>query len=233
VTAADADQFFSELPQALLSAELDGVPVEFNRVHLDGDLAEWHGQVREFFPDVPVDLLPLDSLLPEPDVNLVPAAWKQEQRHEERSARTRTQLILLGVLYLLLLLCAAGYVIWLQRQTRAIELQVAAMGPQVDLIGSRRARWLALAPAIDPARYTVEVLFQVTNSLPSEEIRITVFDQSPAQFMVEGEAPTAALAIDFGERLKNNTELKQFQFNIAAPTILPNEHAQFRIFGKL
>ena len=91
----------------------------------------------------------------------------------------------------------------------------------------------AIAPAIDPHRYTVEILYQVSSSLSSEDIRITTYDQTPAQFMVEGEAPTAGSAIDFGDRLKNNPELKDFKFDITPPTILPNEHAQFRIFGKL
>lgn len=233
IFAADASAFFSDLPQILLSAELDGVPVVFNRVQLDKQLADWHTQAREFFAPTPVDLLALDAPLPEPTMNLVPEAWLHERRQLVRAGRLRARLILAGVFYLALLLCAAGYVIWLQRQVARINQQIAITTPQVESIGSRKARWSALAPAIDPRRYTVEILHQVSSNLPSEDIRITVFDQTPAQFMVEGEAPTAALALDYSERLKSNPELKDFKFDITPPTILPNEHAQFRIFGKL
>lgn len=233
VLTSDAHGFFEELPQTLLTAELDGVPMDFNRVQLDQKLSDRQAQARELFPSIPIDLISLDAPLPEPAMNLAPAAWLQERRQIESSARTRSQLIFAGAIYLALLLCAAGYVIWLQRQVTQITQQAAAAAPEVQLIGSRKARWSALAPAIDPTHYAVEILYQVSSSLPSPDIRITAFDQNPTQFTIEGEAPTAAMAIDFGERLKKNPDLQEFSFTFAPPAILPNEHAQFRIFGKL
>jgi hypothetical protein len=49
---------------------------------------------------------------------------------------------------------------------------------------------------------------------------------------VDGEANTAALAYDFIEKIKKNPDLRTCQFNMAAPRILPNNHAQFRVEGK-
>lgn len=231
--ADDAEAFFSSLPQTLLGAELEGVPVGFARAQLDSTLGGWHTAAREFFAGVPVDLISLDQPLPEPAVNLAPAKWSAERRQLQRAARIRSRLILAGALYLAALLAVAVYVILLGRQVAALDRQIAAAQPQVDFIATRKARWNALAPAIDPTRFTVELLYQVTKTLPSPDIRITVFDQTPKQFMVEGEAPTANAAVEFGEGLRNNPELKQFKFETAPPVILGNEHAQFRIFGKL
>ena len=233
VFAADGASFFAELPQTLLSAELEGLPTAFDRVQIDSALAGWHAPAREFFAAIPVDAISLDQPLPEPDVNLVPGVWNTERRQLQRAARLRSRLILAGAIYLALLLCAAVYVILLARQVAAIDRQIAAAQPQVEAIAARKARWNALTPAIDPSQYTVELLFQVTKTLPSPDIRITLFDQTPKQFMVEGEAPTASAAVQFGDALRNNSELKQFKFEIAPPAILANEHAQFRVFGKL
>jgi hypothetical protein len=51
--------------------------------------------------------------------------------------------------------------------------------------------------------------------------------------MVEGEAPTASLAIQYVDALRANPELKEFNISGGPPEILPNEHAHFRIFAKL
>ena len=204
IFAEDAESFFTELPQSLLGAELEGVAVDFARAQLDSSLAGWHTRAREFFSAVPVDLISLDRQLPEPVVNLVPAAWGAERSQLRRAARVRSRLIVAAAVYLALLLCAAVYVILLGRQVAALDRQIAAAQPQVDFIASRKARWNALAPAVDPGRFAVETLFQVTKTLQSPDIRITVFDLTPAQFMVEGEAPTANAAVEFGEGLRGN-----------------------------
>jgi hypothetical protein len=69
-------------------------------------------------------------------------------------------------------------------------------------------------------------------SLPSADVRITSYNQSARQISVDGEANTAALAYDFIEKIKKNPELRTFKFDMAAPRILPNNHAQFRLEGK-
>jgi len=52
-----------------------------------------------------------------------------------------------------------------------------------------------------------------------------------------GNIETAVAAIkqgayDFIEKIKKNPELRTFKFDMAAPRILPNNHAQFRVEGK-
>ena len=98
---------------------------------------------------------------------------------------------------------------------------------------NRQARWRVLAPAIDPSRYAVEVLFQASKNLPTSEIRITEFDLKETQWRIIGEAPSANLAIDYVTKLKEEKELGAFVIDAKPPTLLPNDHAQFSIFGKL
>jgi hypothetical protein len=63
-------------------------------------------------------------------------------------------------------------------------------------------------------------------------VRVTKFDQTARQISVEGEANTAALAYQFAEKVKKSPDLQMFQFEMTAPRILPNDHAQFRLEGK-
>jgi hypothetical protein len=140
--------------------------------------------------------------------------------------------MLAGAVYLALLFGAFGYVLWLNSRVKSLDRKIAAADPQIEFVRNRQQRWQALAPAIDPRLYPIELLFQIFQSMPSADIRITTFDQTPTQFMIEGEAPSASLAIEFGEKIKNNSALDMFVFEMAPPVILPNDHAQFRIFAR-
>jgi hypothetical protein len=121
----------------------------------------------------------------------------------------------------------------MKRRVQKLDAQVAVLQPQLELSEARKARWEALSPAIDPSRYTVEILLQLFNDLPSPDVHFTTFDHSPTQFMIEGEAPSANLAIDYFEKLKTEKGLEQFKIDSSPPSILPNGSAHFRIFGKL
>lgn len=228
----DANALLAELPQLLLSAEMDGIPTTFARVQLDNECAEMQPAISELF-GVPVDLISLDSNFPETGNNLIPSAWIDDRNRIKTAAQTKSRLILAGAVYLVAMLCAGGYLFWLHGKVAKLTDQIRAAQPQLDFIRTRKARWTALSSAIDPAHYTVEVLFQIQKSMPSDSIRITSFEQSKDGFVIEGEAPTANLAIEFGEQLKKNPELKDFKLETGPPNILPNEHAQFRIFAKL
>lgn len=231
---ADRADFLTELPRLLLAAELEGTPVNFTKVVVERELAGWMDGLREQFGDVPMERVSMDAPLAPGPVNLVPNGWTQEQRKQDQKAKVRDWLVVAGAIYLCLLLVAAGYIIWLQRQVGAVESQVAGASPAVDSIDTRTARWTALAPATDPGSYAVELLQQINKSIPSDDLHVTIFDQSsPSEFMVEGESPTASMAILYAESLRNNPALKAFHFTSGPPEILPNDHAHFRIFAKL
>ena len=68
--------------------------------------------------------------------------------------------------------------------------------------------------------------------LPSPAVHVTAYNQSARQISVEGEADTPALAYDFAEKVKKNPGLQLFRFDMAAPRILANGHAQFRLEGR-
>ena len=65
---------------------------------------------------------------------------------------------------------------------------------------------------------------ELTHKLESEFSRF--------QLPVLVEANTAALAYQFADKVKKNPDMQTFVFEMAAPRILPNDHAQFRLEGK-
>jgi hypothetical protein len=226
-----AEDIGPELAQALLSAEMAGAPASFHAVYVDPTCADVQPEIENFF-GLTAETLPLETPFPDLEFNLLPITWQLERRRAERQIRTRQRVIIAGAIYLALLLSALGYIFFLRFRVGRLDRMIAAAEPQIEFVRSRQQRWQGLAPAIDPSQYSVELLYQILQSMPSEEIRITTFDQTPTQFMVEGEAPSAPLAVEFGENLKKNPALSIYSFEIGPPVILPNEHAQFRIFAR-
>jgi hypothetical protein len=120
----------------------------------------------------------------------------------------------------------------LRFQIGRLDARIAHDAPGTQFVRATEANWKALAPALDARYYPVEILLHVFESLPSPEVRVTAYNQSARQISVDGEANTAALAYQFIEKIKKNPDLRTFQFDMAAPRILPNDHAQFRLEGK-
>ena len=232
LSAAGPESICAELPQVLLGAELDGVPVTFSKIRLDIECAAIREEISALL-GVPAEIITADTPMEAPEMSLFPDTWRGALAAAERAANLKVRLIAAGAVYLALILCAAGWLFLMNRKAAGLDAQLRAIQPEVVSIQGRNAKWIALSPAIDPTRYTVELLYQIQKSMPSDSIHVTQFDQTMGQFTIEGEAPTAALAVDYGEQLKADPALKDFHIEVAPPAILPNEHAQFRIFGKL
>jgi hypothetical protein len=149
-----------------------------------------------------------------------------------RQAEWRKRLLWIGGAYLGLLFLLLAYLGLLRFQIGRIGGRIGRDAPKTEFVRATEAKWKGLAPAIDPHYYPVEILLHLFESLPSADVRITAYNQSARQISVDGEANTAALAYQLIEKVKKNPDLRAFQFDMAAPRILPNNHAQFRLEGK-
>ena len=228
---ADPSELQRDLPQLALSAELQGINTSFPVVLLDESLFELRETVQGLFV-TRADLITVETPPATTKLNLLPEAWRQRRLELVRQAEWKKRLIWAGGAYAAILLLFAAYVMVLRFQASRLDRLVAKDEPTTTFIKKTEARWKALAPAIDPRYYPIEVLLHLFESLPSPDVQITTFNQSARQLSVEGEASSAALAYQFAEKVKKTPELQTFQFEMAAPRILPNDHAQFRLEGK-
>jgi type II secretory pathway component PulL len=229
--AADPLQLQRDLPQLALSAELQGINTASPEILLDESLFALRDTVEGIFATNPeliaVEVPPADTRL-----NLLPAAWRQRRAQLARQKEWRKRLILAGCAYAGLLLLFFLYLGILRYQIGRLDKKIKNDAPRTEFVKQTETRWKALAPAIDPHYYPIEVILHLFDSLPSADVRITTFNQSARQISVEGEANSAALAYQFADAVKKNPDLRTFQFELGAPRILPNDHAQFRLEGK-
>ena len=229
--AAEPLQLQRDLPQLALSAELQGINTSFSKILLDESLYALRDTVEGIFASptelIAVELPPADNRL-----NLLPESWRQRRAQIVRQKEWRKRLILAGAVYAGILFFFFVYLLLLRLQVRRLQSRIERDAPRTEFVQKAAATWKALAPAVDPHYYPIEVLTHLFESLPSADVRITSFNQSARQISVDGEANTAALAYQFADKVKKNPDMQTFVFEMAAPRILPNDHAQFRLEGK-
>jgi hypothetical protein len=227
----NGDQLQIELPQLRLSAELQGIDASSPNVLLDESCYEMRDTVQGILAS-PTEIVGIE-LPPAPvKLNLLPDSWRRRRSQLVRQAEWRRRLLWIGGAYGALLLLLLAYLGLLRFEIARFDQHIAHDAPGTEFVRATEAKWKALAPANDAHYYPVELLLHLFESLPSADVRITAYNQSARQISVDGEANTAALAYQFVEKVKKNPDLRAFQFDMAAPRILPNDHAQFRLEGK-
>jgi hypothetical protein len=229
--AAEDEGLERDLPQMALSAELQGIDTSFPKVLLDENCLALRDTVERVFAQRP-DLMGTETPPAKIKLNLAPESWRKQRAAVVRQREWRKRLLWAGGIYAAAFLLFALYVTIIRFQVGHLQKVIKRDAPRVDFIKSTEATWKALSPAIDPNYYPIEVLLHLFESLPNPEVRITVYEQSARNISVQGEAPSAALAYQFAEKVKKNPGLQDFTFNLGTPRILPNDHAQFRLEGK-
>ncbi|MBO0694698.1 MAG: hypothetical protein J2P56_01210, partial [Verrucomicrobia bacterium] len=227
----NGEQLQLELPQLRMSAELQGINASSSNVLLDESCYEMRDTVQGILASPPeivgIELPPATVKL-----NLLPESWRRRRSQLIRQSEWRKRLVWIGGAYVALLCLLFAYLGLLKFQIGNLDRRIRHDAPETQFVRATESNWKALAPAIDARYYPVEILLHLFDSLPSQEVRITAYNQSARQISVDGEANTAALAYQFIEKIKKNPDLRAFQFDMAAPRILPNDHAQFRLEGK-
>jgi len=225
------EQLQMELPQLAMSAELQGINASFPNVLLDESCYELRDTVQAILA-TPTELVGIETPPASVKLNLLPDSWRQRRADLVKRGEWRKRLTLAGGAYAAIFLLFLLYLGYTRFAIARLDRLISRDAPQTQFIRETEANWKALGPAIDSRYYPVEILLHLNESLPSADVHITAYNQSARQISIDGEANTAALAYQFAEKVKKNPGLQIFRFDMGAPRILPNNHAQFRLEGK-
>ena len=228
---AAPEQLRMELPHLALSAELQGINGSFPSVLLDESCYDLRDMVQGILA-APTELVGIETPPASVKLNLLPDSWRQRRAQLVKRGEWQKRLTLAGGAYAASFLLFLLYLAYSRFAIARLDRLIVRDAPQTQFIRETEANWKALAPAIDSRFYPAEILLHLYESLPSADVRITAYNQSARQISVDGESNTAALAYQFAEKIKKNSGLQNFRFDMAAPRILANNHAQFRLEGK-
>jgi hypothetical protein len=224
-------QLQTDLPQLALSAELQGISSSFPNVLLDETCYELRDTVQEIVEKRP-ELVGIETPPATVKLNLLPESWRHRRVQLERRGEWRKRLTWAAAAYGGIMALFILFLIYMRVHIAYLDRQITRDAPQTEFVRAADANWKALGPAIDTRYYPVEILYHLSESLPSADVRITAYNQSARQISIDGESNTAALAYQYADKLKKNDGLRIFQFTMADPRILPNGHAQFRVEGR-
>jgi len=230
VAGLGADAVLAELPGLLLSAELQGVPADFSEIRISEEASGLADALTQHFgkPVLPLGALPgAKSAL-----DLLPPAWQAELRRRERGDTLRQNLFIAGVVWLVLVAVGFGYLAWLKHRVQIALGEHDAMKPRFAGIEKQMGRWDSLASVLDPKRYIVEVLHQLTKAWQqNDKLQFTSFTFGPREWIAKGEGTTDA-RFALVTRLKASKELDSFELQFPPEQPLKDDRFSFLITGK-
>jgi len=157
------------------------------------------------------------------------------ERHAARRRRSRGIVLGIAALAIYGLLCLLAWLNLgrLDRANESLRESVAADADEVESIRQAMDSWDALEPAINPDNYPVETFHRLTALLPRKGLRLTLFHLQDfgQKLTVVGESESTNIAISLRDDLANRTQLSHFDWQIRAPTTLPDGRARFVAVG--
>lgn len=231
ISGRDAETVLGELPGLLISAELEGVPVEFTSVRISPECSDLEPALREHFQK-PVQPLAEPETAADA-LDLLPSAWQHEAKSRERGEKLKQNLLLGAVIYLVLVAGAFVFLAWYKKQVQNAQVEVLNTAPKYSLISQQQTRWNVFAPAVDKMRYPVEIIHQLWKDWGgNENIQFVSFNYSPREWVVKGEGTTDG-HFDFIQKLKKNETLKEvFEMAFPPTTSLKGDRISFTITGR-
>ncbi|MEI9895073.1 MAG: hypothetical protein WDN28_14590 [Chthoniobacter sp.] len=174
ITGRDEETVLSELPGLLISAELEGVPVDFTVIRLSHECADLEPALARHFQK---SVLPLaENASTAGALDLLPPSWLHEANRRQRGEKLKQNLLRAAVAYLVLVAGAFVFLAWHKKRVLNTQNEAAALEPKYAVINQQRARWSIFAPAVEKDRYAVEVLHQLwKNWQADDKVQFTDF----------------------------------------------------------
>lgn len=169
--------------------------------------------------------------LPRDWMDLAPASVRQGRKVAQTRSRTFAIASAAAAVYLLFLLVLVARLTWFYIEAGRIEAGLQAGSGEVAGIKATAERWNALAPAVDPASYPVELLYR-TRPSPDEGVRFTAFSTGVGTITIQGEAASPTAATRFVARLTKSGDLRSYKFEMPTQPVTPiNANTTFEIEG--
>jgi hypothetical protein len=84
---------------------------------------------------------------------------------------------------------------------------------------------------VAPDSYPLEVLLHVAESLPEDQVHLTLFEAEGGHVLIKAEAKNLTAGFQFFDALKKNAKLPGYTWEMAQPHSLANDVTQLQIEG--
>jgi len=169
--------------------------------------------------------------LPSSPWKLVPLSVSQaEQSRDIRRWQMRG-----GGLALLAYLLFVGWSVYrffsLNAQVDQLRHWQAEHAPALAVVQDTQAAWQDLRPVVDEKSYPLELLLHCSQSIPADQLHLTLFEATEGHLLIKGEAKNVGAAFQFLDGLKRDPFFSAYTWDMGQPHLLPNDLAQLQIEG--
>ncbi len=237
-------------PAATLNAVELAQEIVLARISLEAELGEglftsvsligqpWDQAQMEILHDLTgMTVRPLAQLPPNSDLDthswprLLPAVVRESQQSAARRAKITRFGILGALLFVALAFLAFTYLRFQENHAAQLQASVDETSAPAAQVRKTADMWKSLAPAIEPKRYPMVLLTEVTKLMPPSGIVIRRFQIKDDAIDIQGEARDAQTAVQFMEDLQKHPVLSRYTWSKPSPNVR-NGKAEFRTQGK-
>ncbi|GEP44344.1 PilN domain-containing protein [Brevifollis gellanilyticus] len=162
---------------------------------------------------------------------LLPTVVREAQRSAARRGKLMRAGVLGGLLAVSLAFLAFAYLRSQESHAAQLQSSVDATTAPAAKVRQTADMWKSLAPAIEPRRYPMVLLAEVTKLMPPSGIVIRRFQLKDNEIDIQGEARDAQTAVQFMEDLQKHPVLSRYTWSKPSPNVRDGA-AQFRTQGK-
>lgn len=162
---------------------------------------------------------------------LLPAVVRQTQQLSARRAKLLRFGFLGGLLAVSLVFLAFAYLRFQETQAAQLQADVDKTTAPAAQVRKTADNWKALAPAIEPKRYPLVLLAELTKLMPPSGLVIRRFNLKDNTIDLQGDARDAQTAVQFMEDLQKHPILGRYEWSKPSPNVRDGT-AQFRTQGK-
>ncbi len=233
-TGTSSEEVASELQLTRLALESQPVLGSIQGITLVG--GGWEAGRFKQLLDLPVrvvESLPRAGHLESgQDTSLLPLSVRNARERAKRRGKILRFSILGGLLYLALIFLGYAYLRHYAARVTELGQQVEATSAPAAAVKKTAEAWKALAPALDPNRYPMVLMAEITSLMPPSGIVIREFEARTDDIELRGEARDSQLAYQFLEDLQKHRVLGRYSWSMPQPSVR-EKTASFRAQGKL
>jgi len=162
---------------------------------------------------------------------LMPEELVHESRRQVARARTRFLAMSFGAAAAAAIALVATLTAFALKERNMLREKVAVLMPRASRVMDHKRAWMEAAPAVDPSTWPQQVLLHCMEPDSSKEALLTHWEWTPDMLSIMGRMPSASLALEYTQALKDSEALAHFGLDGPPPVIASDQSATFEMKG--
>lgn len=162
---------------------------------------------------------------------LMPQDVIAERQSQTGRAKTRFIALAVGTVVAAAIALVATMTSLALQERNMLREKVANLTPRSSKVMDHKKAWREVSPAVDPTAWPQQILLHCMEPAASKEASITHWEWTPERMNIRGRMPSASLALEYTQALKETEALAPLGLNGPPPVIASDNSATFELKG--